>query len=194
MQNANNSMQRLSIPKQFNAEVQKMKIQLRNTRQYSEIFYSIITNTAYPPCFIECTKDGVFWTRVWEDISFNYEPFSTAKIQNCNVDAIVVCAIFQLVQESYPNVYTFPTNTLSSVEAGTDVYRLIMAQNFYGVPLQPVYLPPTEEQLRSNNYRLHMQAREYQSPSTQSKICCTKCGNINPGGSRFCSVCGNRLQ
>ena len=188
--NAQNSIQKLQLPRQFNAEVQKMKEQLRYTRQYSEIFYSLISNITYPPCFIECTKDGVFWTRDWEENVKNYEPFSTVKMQNSNVDSVVVYAVFKLIQESYPNVYNFPSNTLSRFEAGTELYRLIMIPNYFGFALRPAFVPKTVEQFNSSS---SITQGESSYPSANSKKLCTVCGYNNPNGSKFCSKCGNRL-
>lgn len=188
--NAQDSIQRLQIPNRFNAEVQNMKEQLRYTRQYSEIFYSLISNTTFPPCLIEFTKDGVFWTREWEENVKNYEPFSTAKMQNINVDSVVVYAVFKLIQESYPNVYNFPSNTLSSFEAGTELYRLIMIPKYFGFALRPAFVPETVEQFNSSGSTMQ-RASSY--PSAYSKRFCAVCGYNNPSGSKFCSKCGNRL-
>ena len=144
----------ISSVKKLRKEIFELKDRLAGTHQYATIFYSLITDINHPPCYIEWTPGGVFWTQNWEPQVFNYEPFSTAKYQDQNIGNIEANAIFLLIMDSYPNVFDSSNYTIAQLQAGTAQFRLDMKKEFYGRQLIPAVVPTYPyAQANPNNYQ-----------------------------------------
>lgn len=172
----------------INNDVYSLRDRLRSSPQYSIIFQRLVDDINHPPCSISRDCNSVFWTQKWEPYANNYEPFCTSKFQDSNINGRVCCAIYLLIQESYPNIYDFPKNSLNSIRDDTADYQLIMKREYYGKSLIPAYIPvlPTIPQNYNQMY--------YQNTGFRNQLFCTQCGKRLTSDSIFCTGCGNKIR
>lgn len=147
---------------------------LRGTPQFSALFYAVVGDVQHPPRFIEATQSGIFSSEVWNTDLGGYEPYKTVKIEDKNIGYTEGCAVFLLIQECYPNVYDFPSNTMAAIQNGA-VIQLKMRQQFLGRKLIPAVTPPAVP------------------ASPTGAAFCSNCGQKIASGAAFCSGCGNKL-
>ena len=181
IQSSRNTYTDITSVKAANKEIYEQMDRLRNSYQYADIFYRLAGDVNHPPCEIEWTKNGTFYTQGWEARTNNYEPYSTAKYQDVNTTILIANALLALIQESYPNVYDFPGMTFREIEAGTDTYKLIMNRSFLGQHLIPAFLPERN-------------STQPEQTNTVNNQFCSKCGNCLAPEAIFCTECGNRIR
>jgi len=183
----------------------EVRDRLKGSPQYSQIFYSIINDVNHPPRHIVANQSGCFWTEAWQGTT--YEPFSTMKYQDPNIAYIEGCAVYLLIQESYPNVYKFPNNRMDDILNGAQI-ELIMEKKFIDKTLQPAVIPPAPapapvQQVPVQQVPAPVQqvpapvqqapAPVQQAPAPVAGGFCPNCGTRREVGARFCANCGNPL-
>lgn len=176
----------MSVVSNSRKAIFEMRDRLRNTPQFSKLFYQLIGDPSHPPRRIEATQSGDFWSEAWIAAYANYEPYTTHKFSDSNLGYIEGCAIYLLIQECYPNVYDFPSNTLAALENGATI-KLIMKKNFVGQALMPAVAPPAPPASPAPTAAPAAGlVREF--------VFCGQCGTKNNGTSRFCCGCGHPLD
>lgn len=200
----------MSAVKDSRNRIFSIRDNLRGTPVFSQIFYTLIQDPYHPPRSIEGNQSGCFWTEGWVASFNNYEPFSTQKMQDPNIAYYEGCAIYLLIQECYPNVYDFPSNSLSAVENGAHIY-LKMKKQFIGKPLTPATLPappapqpvapaapvyaPAAPQPAAPTYAPPAAPAAPAAPVAPAAAArfCSGCGTPVTPGAHFCTVCGYKL-
>ena len=171
------------------AAIFNVRDKLRGTPQFSEIFYSIIGNDVnHPPRHVEGNQSGGFWTEAWDPSAGNYEPFSTQKLQDDNVGYIEGCAVYLLIQECYPNVYDFPSNTTTAIQNGATI-KLIMNKQFIGKALKPATVPAAPVVAAPPQAPVQAPAANGATPAF-----CSACGSRLAPGAAFCGGCGSKVR
>lgn len=165
---------------------------LRGTTQFSEAFYKIIGDINHPPRHIEANQSGGFWSEGWDAAAKNYEPYTTQKLQDSNIGYTEGCAIYLLIQECYPTVYDFPSNSMSAIQNGATI-KLIMKKQFLGKKLKPATVPPRVGPVSEPAATCPVQP-EYPIPPVSSVSAAPSAQMISAARPRFCSACGNRLE
>ena len=182
---------------------------LRGTDVFAEVFHALIgEDYTHPPVNIEGTQDGQFRAAQWIPARKNYEPVMKEKYVNPEVVYPVGCAVYLLIQEVYPNVYDFPSNTISKLEGGATI-KLNMKRKFIGQALTPKnppqYMPPAPQQNMQQAPRQNMRpqytgagqgtpAPQNAAPEAQpAPKFCSNCGAKLMPGARFCGVCGSKI-
>ena len=196
---------------------------LRGTDVFGEVFHALIGDDyTHPPVNIEGTQDGCFRAAQWEPARRNYEPVMREQYVNPEINYPVGCAVYLLIQEIYPNVYYFPSNTISNLEGGATI-KLNMKRKFIGQALTPKnppqYIPQAPQQpVRQNMQpkapqpgmqqapRQNMQPKAPQPEMRQTPVqqntapeaqsapkFCVNCGAKLKPGARFCAVCGSKI-
>ena len=164
--------------KQIQKEISEMTNRLRNTPQFAKVFHALITDPSHPPRFVEFAyQSGEFWSENWESSTRTYEPYTTCKYADRNIAYVEGCAIYLLLQECYPNVFTFKQNTITQFRDGA-TNKLYMNEEFVGKAIKPVILPP------------HPQGQSI--PKEEAKFC-PSCGSPVSTTHLFCGNCGNKL-
>ena len=137
----NGVQQQVGAVKNVRQQIFLTRDRLRNTPQFSEIFYSIIKEPSHPPfqIVIDYTQ-GNFLSMDWDVRTQNYEPYLTSKHFDPNIAYTEGCAIFLLIQDCYPNVYDFPNRTAAQVSNGVPL-ELNMKAPFQGKQLIPAITP-----------------------------------------------------
>jgi len=176
---------------------------LRGTDVFGEVFHALIGDDyTHPPVNIEGTQDGCFRAAQWEPARRNYEPVMREKYVNPEINYPVGCAVYLLIQEVYPNVYDFPSNTISNLEGGATI-KLNMKRKFIGQALTPKNPPQYIPQAPQQPVRQNMQPQPgmQQAPASQNTApeaqsapkFCVNCGAKLKPGARFCAVCGSKI-
>ena len=157
---------------------------LRNTPQFSEIFYNIVSDPSHPPMqiVIDYTQGG-FLSMDWDLRTGNYEPYTTVKYTDPNIAYAEGCAIFLLIQECYPDVYDFPNRTVTQVAEGVPL-ELNMKKQFVTKQLIPASTP-----------------KQFSVPAPQAAPAaqtsapsfCSNCGAKLEAPVRFCPSCGAKI-
>ncbi len=161
----------------------ELRDRMRGTGAFSQVFYRLIDNVNYPPCYIEASQTGSFWSQAWIPAEKNYEPYTTCKFEDGNIAYLECCAIYLLIQECYPNVYDFPSNTTTQIENGATT-KLVMKKQYMGKALKPAVVPPEPIQPQQSAV----------APSQVGTACfCSACGTKLSEGAAFCSNCGKRV-
>lgn len=180
------------------------KDRLQGTDIFAEVFHALIGDDyTHPPVNIEGTQDGYFRAAQWEPVRKNYEPVMREKYVNPEINYPVGCAIYLLIQDVYPNVYDFPSNTISKLEGGATI-KLNMKKKFIGQALTPKnppqYVPPAPQQPAQQNMQQPVQPSMNQAPpvkpapeAQEAPRFCVNCGTKLVPGARFCGKCGTRI-
>ena len=136
-----NLQQQTGTVKNARQQIFQIRDRLRNTPQFSEIFYSIVNDPSHPPVkiVIDYTQGG-FLSMGWDERVSNYEPYLTGKHVDPNIAYAEGCAIFLLIQDCYPNVYDFPNRTTTQISEGVPL-ELNMKVQFQGKELIPAVTP-----------------------------------------------------
>ena len=175
MQNQNKAV------KNTRGAIFEIRDRLRNSPQFSNVFYNVLINTKHPPMEIICDyANASFWSIAWDETVGSYEPYSTLKRQDINIGYQEGCAIFLLIQECYPNVYDFPNSTTTDIANQVPI-SLKMKKGFIGKALAPAVTPKVFE------------AAEPQKQAQSGSKFCTECGAALADGAKFCSGCGNKI-
>ncbi len=185
--------QDISQVKNLRKAIFEMRDKLRNTPQFSDVFYRLIPDIQHPPRLIQNNLQGGFFTEGW-DVSYNnYEPYTTQKLQDGNIGYIEGCAFYLLIQECYPSVYDFPNRTIKQLQNG-ESSDLVMKKQFVGKPLKPATVPPRGTPTFSSAPSTTSQPTVTPAASQgQTAAFCMHCGQPIPTGARFCSKCGSQL-
>ncbi len=177
-----------------NKEIYNMRDNLRNTPQFSNIFYALISDINHPPRKIEATQSGDFWSEAWQSAFNNYEPYSTHKFSDVNIGYREGCAIYLLIQECYPSVYDFPGNTLAQIQNGATI-KLIMKKQFIGKPLKPAVIPPAFSAAPQENTAPEVTVEVPSSTAeTNAPSFCSGCGSKLGANVAFCPACGKKVN
>lgn len=176
--------------KNMRQQIFDIRDRLKGTPQFAEIFSSIVNDIHHPPCHIVANQSGCFWTEAWQGTS--YEPFSTAKYNNPDIAYLEGCAIFLLIQEMYPNVYTFPSNSAADIADGVQI-ELIMDKKQYGKGLNPTF-DPRRAAPAAPAPAAPAPAPVNPAPAGAVEAgFCPKCGKPHAAGVKFCGYCGHRF-
>ncbi len=175
--------------KKLREKIYTAQKQLRNSPQFSTIFYKLIQDPAHPPRYIEATQSGEFWTEAWLGNYNAYEPYKTLKFTDPSFGYAEGCALYLLIQECYPSVYEFPDNTVREIEGGATI-KLIMRESCAGLPLRPIQAPPMSQAFSAVTSSV---SASVGTPAPATGKFCTQCGAQNAPEARFCQSCGNRL-
>lgn len=185
----------VSTVKNTRKAIFEIRDRLRGTPLFSQMFYQIVVDPYHPPCKIEATQTGQFWSQAWTASMGNYEPYTTQKLDDHNLGYAEGCAIYLLIQECYPNVYDFPSNTTTALANGATI-KLNMKKQFVGKALKPATLPAPANAapVQQPVYATPAQpAYEAPAPAQTAAKFCTNCGNKLQPGAKFCSGCGTKL-
>ena len=132
-------MQILQVAK-MRRTIYKYRDELKNSPEYAEAFHGVIgSDLKRPPYSIAATQNGRFSTRSWSREASRYEDVATVKYVG-NFDYYRACALFLLIQDCYPGVYEYPTNTVSEIRNGAGIH-LIMKSGNLARDLYPKYPP-----------------------------------------------------
>ncbi len=177
----NNAKSQNNTVKNSRKAIFELRDKLRNTPQFSKIFYTLIEDPAHPPRNIEASQNGSFWSEAWDAEMQNYEPYTTEKLNDSNIGYYEGCAVYLLIQECYPNVYDFPSNSLQDLQNGATI-KLVMKKEFIGKAIKPASEP--------KKYA----ASAVQQPSSAGAAFCSGCGKPVSSDTAFCPSCGKKLK
>lgn len=178
-------------------EIFEYRDRLRGTPVFADYFYKIIgDDVSHPPRKIEATQSGNFWSEQYITAYGNYEPFTTHKFDDPNVGYLEGCAIYLLIQECYPNVYDFPSNTTAQLADGATI-QLNMKKQFIGKELKPAVVPPRVTPAPAPAAApapapASVQAAPAPAAAPVPKFC-SQCGAPRQPDARFCMGCGHKF-
>lgn len=179
--------QQTSVIKNSRKQIFEIRDRLRGTPLFANLFYTVIGDANHPPMKIVCDHaNSAFWSIAWDLATNNYEPYSTLKYTDVNIGYYEACAIYLLIQESYPNVYDFPNKTITQIQNNEPI-ELIMKKPFLNRKIVPNNVPekPRQAQQPVNTAS--------SAPVGAAKFC-TVCGTKLRAEDTFCSGCGNKIN
>ena len=204
-QRAQAAHENIRAVKNARKDIFEYRDRLRGTPVFADYFYKLIgDDVSHPPRKIEATQTGNFWSEQYVTAYGNYEPFTTHKFDDPNVGYLEGCAIYLLIQECYPNVYDFPSNTTAQLADGATI-KLNMKKQFVGKALKPANLPPravpapAPAPAPAPVAAAPAPAPVAAAPAAEVKVppvprFCSQCGAPRQPDAKFCMGCGHKFE